>query len=281
MKRNRRGQAAVETALVMPLFVFLLLAVLQLALVHQARLMAKYAAYKAARAGSINSAGSLEMFNATLAVLVPVTVGGAPNRDHFFRADTPEHWGTAWPEVSKNSPYDVKTVPFATVRICNPTRPMIEDAVARARHLGSNINLAADGLDFDDPRIIGTSWKEASVTRLNVQVTLYYRMPIPFANALLWTMARGVENDTSVRVLRMTPGKVREGKDPNLALYNNKPRTIQSVNVQVLADKHIYILPIRASYGMRMQSKLWPTIEGYDLFEQRNFCKVPWKKDAT
>src|SRR5688572_13227446 len=70
--RGPRGQAAVETAIVMPLFVFTLLGLLQLGLLHQARLLTKYAAYKAVRSGSINRAKVDVMENAAIAVMLPM-----------------------------------------------------------------------------------------------------------------------------------------------------------------------------------------------------------------
>ena len=70
---RQSGQAAVETAIVMPLFVFIILGLLQLGLMHQAHLMAKYASYKAVRAGSLNRGDKEVMRRAALAVLLPLT----------------------------------------------------------------------------------------------------------------------------------------------------------------------------------------------------------------
>src|ERR1700690_648998 len=75
--RAQSGQAVVETAIVMPLFTFLLLGLLQITLMHQARLMTRYAAYKAARAGSIDSAKMHRMEQAALSVLVPLIAKNA------------------------------------------------------------------------------------------------------------------------------------------------------------------------------------------------------------
>ena len=59
----------------MPLFVFIILGLLQLGLMHQAHLMAKYASYKAVRAGSLNRGDKAVMRRAALAVLLPLTTG--------------------------------------------------------------------------------------------------------------------------------------------------------------------------------------------------------------
>ena len=54
MTRNKEsGQAMVETAIIIPLFIFILLGILQMGLIYQAKVLLKYAAYRAARTGPI------------------------------------------------------------------------------------------------------------------------------------------------------------------------------------------------------------------------------------
>ncbi len=69
-----RGQAAVEAAVVMPLTVFLVLGTLQLFLMLQARLMAQYAAYWAAREGSVTQGSCGAMGDVALKALLPTFV---------------------------------------------------------------------------------------------------------------------------------------------------------------------------------------------------------------
>ena len=52
-RRSQSGQAAVETAIVVPLMTFFILGILQLTLMHQASLMLEYAAFNAARSGAV------------------------------------------------------------------------------------------------------------------------------------------------------------------------------------------------------------------------------------
>ena len=51
--RRQSGQALVETAIIMPIVIFLVLGALQLVLIQHARIMTEYAAYNAARAGVV------------------------------------------------------------------------------------------------------------------------------------------------------------------------------------------------------------------------------------
>src|SRR5687767_15741362 len=65
------GQAAVETALTMPMVLFVLLGTLQLFMMLQARLMAEYAAYRAVRAGSTHQGDCRAMLQAAIGALLP------------------------------------------------------------------------------------------------------------------------------------------------------------------------------------------------------------------
>ena len=70
-RRAQRGQAAVESALTLPLAVFLILGTLQLFMMFQARLLAHYAAFKAVRAGVVNNGSCAAMNDAALLALMP------------------------------------------------------------------------------------------------------------------------------------------------------------------------------------------------------------------
>jgi hypothetical protein len=69
----RRGQALVESLLVLPLVVFLLLGTLQLFMIFQAKIMAQYAAMRAVRAGALNRGSCDAMMRAAIASVLPTT----------------------------------------------------------------------------------------------------------------------------------------------------------------------------------------------------------------
>lgn len=71
------GQAAVESALVLPVLILLSLGILQLAMLQQARLMTDYAAFQAARAGIVWNGSSERMTDAAFVSLLPTL--GATN----------------------------------------------------------------------------------------------------------------------------------------------------------------------------------------------------------
>ncbi|HEX5749359.1 MAG TPA: TadE/TadG family type IV pilus assembly protein [Archangium sp.] len=226
------GQAAVESAIVLPMFVFLLLGLLQLSLMHQARLMTKYAAYKAARAGSLHHADVDMMERAALAVLLPLVSRDLGGGEYIKSVTTADDFNAKWKwnSVQVNEMPDADGLPHAAVTICGPVS---EDFPGNPAEV-----------DFDDPEWStgnGGDWKESERTKLRVQVTFNYRMPIPFANQVIHAASRHRDITPVLRLKRRsdrTPVKVD--------LYND------------LASRGLYILPIRATYTMRMQSNLYP-----------------------
>lgn len=77
-RKSDSGQAAVETALVLPLLTFLLLGIIQLTMMQHAKLMTEYAAYQAARAGSVWNGNNERMQDAAIFALLP-TLGRTDN----------------------------------------------------------------------------------------------------------------------------------------------------------------------------------------------------------
>src|SRR5436190_12257871 len=91
MGNGRRGQVAVEAALAVPMVALLGLGIVQLGLVQQARLLAQYAAFAAARAGVVWGAGNARMHDAAMLVLLPL----------LGRADSWEAVAESWPTVQR------------------------------------------------------------------------------------------------------------------------------------------------------------------------------------
>src|SRR6478672_10248576 len=69
--RADSGQAAVETALILPLMVFLVLGIIQLTSLQHAKLMTEYAAFQAARAGIVWNGSNERMHDAAFFALLP------------------------------------------------------------------------------------------------------------------------------------------------------------------------------------------------------------------
>jgi hypothetical protein len=249
--RGQEGQAAIESAIVLPLYVFLILGILQLGLMHQARLLTKYAAYKAVRAGALHHASMQKMERAALAVLLPMVSRDTGGGEHIKPVHQAEDFAAKWrwPEVSANRMREAD-LPYVHVTICGPT----------SQEFPSNVR----EVPFDAPAYtVNQDWQQGQRTKLRVQVTFNYRMPIPFANQVIWFAARNREVPL---VLRM--GKA-EG--PERPLKDARGGDTYSR----LADHGVYVQPIRATYTMRMQSNFLPRKAGHALPE-KNSCVFPF-----
>lgn len=243
---SESGQAVVETAIVMPLFVFLLLGILQLGLMHQARLLTKYAAYKAVRAGALHNARIDVMERAALAVLMPMLsrdIGGVEQIKPVL-SDADYREKRLWSGIRNNLIPESGSLKYAEVTICNPVQEQM---------MGRN------ELDFDDPDVAASSdWRDSQRTKLVVQVTFNYRMPIPFANMIIHRIASGQE---VAWIMRMGEGTVLPARNDEYA--------------RLAREQKLYVLPIRANYAMRMQSNIYVTRAP---IPQRNECVIPFNK---
>ncbi|WPB82262.1 TadE/TadG family type IV pilus assembly protein [Archangium violaceum] len=235
------GQVAVESAIVLPLFVFLILGILQLGLMHQARLLTKYAAYKAVRAGSLNSASTEKMERAAVAVLLPLISqdrgGGEYIKSIGSASDFAAKWN--WPGVKNNKMPDAN-LKFAKVTICGPTKDEVGG--------GGNKEM-----DFDDPaNSTGgfDEWERGQRTKLRIQVTFNYRMPIPFANWVIHASARNKEVPEVLRLGKKNSGGLKSLENGGASGGGSDPYASA-------ASRGLYIFPIRATYTMRMQSNFF------------------------
>ncbi|HVG63238.1 MAG TPA: TadE family protein [Hyalangium sp.] len=254
------GQVAVEAALVMPLFVFLILGIMQLGLIAQARVMAKYAAYRAARVGAMNNANPEAIEAAAILHLLPVLVSNSEVIMPTHSAEDvvkkfKQH--TAGDLELTDGVKQVKTV------ICSPLKgeldgsrsPSIDaaDQRSRANDTGPNAPGSGGEVDFDDPAnqappasffLNGAGpLRRFNRTRLVVQIQLLYRMPIPFAN---WVIVKSYLGAKIPSVLMM-PGKG----------VTEREETSQVQDVLKADAAGIAVLPINVSYAMRMQSNLF------------------------
>lgn len=246
--QGQKGQALVETAIVMPLYVFLMLGLLQLGLMHQARLMVKYAAYKAVRAGALTDADVTEMQRAALGVLLPLISKKSSGTELVKPVTGPMSMGTKWmwPSVQANRMFDAGGLQIAKVIICGPLKG---DEPGGKKEV-----------DFDDPKYANSgSWRKSEATKLRIQVTFAYRMPIPFANAVIERIMWAQQLPSVLYLKHHATEVVRHGSD--FARYN------------LAANMGVYAIPIRANYTMRMMSNVFP-----NRLPEKNQCVIPFSK---
>ncbi len=238
-RRSNSGQVGVETAIVMPMSVFLILGILQLSMMQQARLLTEYAAFRAVRAGAIDQRNCPKMLKAAVEGLLP----------GLGRTDT------------------VKDL-LKTYAIPNPhtlTTPMLNQSGVPGLNI---VNLdyivqQPDGAqkapytaqDFDDPN---------HPLSLVAQLTYNYELKIPFADFMIhemWTGGNylGTSVDQLVPATKSTTNLSDIQMDAHRAVeYVSDPTSTGTKGKMYAAAKlmHRYFVPIVSSYSMRMMSNM-------------------------
>ncbi len=249
---DRSGQVEVETAVVMPMVIFLLLGLMQLGMLNQARLFTKYAAYRAVRTGAVRNADIDKMEAAAVAAALPILSRNRSGSEVLDKTHTPGLWlqklnrpgygGFLGGAGLGNRMTDVG-MKYAEVTICGPLKGDV-----------SGSTYSAEGtryVPFDNPDLAGQPLK----TKLRIELTINYRMVIPFADWVIFRMARGRNLIKELRLqstqnLIDVPGGDQYG-------------------AAALAGVHI--LPIRAQYAMKLHSDV--DFDNGDLPDENN-CKA-------
>ncbi|WP_164018536.1 TadE/TadG family type IV pilus assembly protein [Pyxidicoccus trucidator] len=233
------GQAAVETALTLPLVLFVLLGSLQLFLLSQSRLLAQYAVFQATRVGALNHGACTPMTHAALLSVLPAVHSFLGDR--ALSGQTPgERLGEAFGRFRHNHYLgykgagwkDVGTESEALVWLVReqPT-PTVADVGA-----------------FDQP-LPRANRREP--LRLEVRMVFWAPLRIPFVD---WVFSRiaaarlGLESYTNQNPLMLT-------QRANWDLDTRQPlesRTAAELRRR-LARGH-YMFPIEVSSTMRMMT---------------------------
>ena len=224
--RGERGATLVEFVIAGPLVLFILLVLMQYALLFHARSQLNYATFEAARAGTVA--------NARLAAI----------RTAFERAMTGYHGGgTTTAELAASRAKALAEAPFTRIEIVSPTRESFDDyhSPALAVRMGAsgrvipNSNLAHLDCPIDRPgchsnpavNASGQTLHDANLLKLRITYGIPTKKQIPLAGPF---MARA------------------------LALLD--PADGDAFRADLIADGRI---PVVAHTVMRMQS---PAIEG-------------------
>ena len=216
-KRRARGQALIETVIVMPFMVFLVLGALQLMLMQHGRVMTEYAAYNAARAGIVHNADWNVMRNAGLISVLPV----------YQRTDTLPHFLVAWgkmkvlaevtelvdtlgatveqvtsdllniiPGMNVDFSGAFPDISLVEINVLTPRGPEFDNAedwqnrqesASRQRDGQGILVYPEREIDFDDTRMIGDEGRP-EMTRLTVQTRVLYPLKIPLVNWIIFQL---------------------------------------------------------------------------------------------
>lgn len=223
--RAQSGQAAVESAITLPLVIFMLLGTLQLFMVLQARLLAQYSAYKAVRAGSLTHGSCESMTHAAIAALLP----------SITRTDSPERLGEAF--LSRRNNRYAPALEAHDGPILELVRESPDPATIRPPAIEDNA--------FDLP---------GELRVLTIRMLYWYRLKIPFAD---WVIGRAVLAYWGLRDYRAVNPLMPTQRDAGWraeAVLTTEAWPGGAVPSRMLgwADQGQYLLPIRVTSSMRM-----------------------------
>lgn len=223
----------VESALTLPLVVFLLLGALQLFLMMQGRVMAEYAAFRATRVGSTNHGQCGRMLHAALLTVLPtiesfmVPGPGTPGQKlaAAFRRRASNQYNDVYSDGGRANAYGGAIL-----------------WLGRARPLLAEIPPEQDR-DFDQP--------EASAPlTLETRLVFWFPLRVPFANWVMSTMMLahfGLRAYTAQNPLML----------PETARWVGSGARLEAAIADELRARHDtreYVFPISASAAMRMMS---------------------------
>lgn len=209
-KSREGGQVAVETAIVLPLMVFLCLGIIQLTMIEQAKIMTEYAAYNAARAGIVWNGNNERMHDAAIFSLLP-TMGDTHDIASLGKTWLiAEAWDTLLSKAMLGS--TAGTIPdtfrgnnlLGLVRV-DTINPSYWSAIDSVWKLPDGVNWQE--LDFDGPdaypEVTDLEKKFAQffnldlpdndeevyrrATVLQIRIRYWYEMRVPFANWVIFT----------------------------------------------------------------------------------------------
>ncbi len=289
--QNRRGQALVESAIVIPLMTFIILGVVQLAMIQHARLMTEYAAFNAARAGIVWNADRFVMQNAAIISLLPTMEGlvnetsaGNPakmllqivQRALIYQAHRRVAQASDFIRNGTDAIIDMLSTSIQggarqfRDRVLNAAETAADTALRgiingifgtqdiveieiHSPKLSDFGGVHSTEIEFDDV-MQGDDWRNK--TRLSIEVIYLYTLRIPFANRIIHTAYIAGQVGVNLYGAVWNP-QTRAGETGfrSVAPVNLSGRGDRLTRQLWQAASHgVFMIPLRATYSMRMQS---------------------------
>ena len=290
LSREDRGQALVESAIVMPLMTFLILGIMQLTMMQHARVMTEYAAFNAARAGIVWNADGIIMENAAIISLMPTYEGLFKQSDLGNPLQMLKRIAqrALLYQKSRRLPQAVDLLKNGTGKIINKLpisqsnkgklgtqKDALLDAAEKAADKalveGITKALGPSGMRFVQVEILNPTKgdfgnrgreitfddpKNIKQTRLSIQVQYLYMMRVPFANMIIhqaW-LAGAAGKQLYGAIWNPQEKKKETGFRSDNPLTSNTFYDPTMTAVSKLASAGVYMVPIKTTYTMRMQS---------------------------
>ncbi|MFL5348471.1 MAG: TadE/TadG family type IV pilus assembly protein [Hyalangium sp.] len=211
-----------ESAITLPMVVFLVLGTLQLFLMLHARIMTQYAAFRATRAGSVSQGNCERMKHAAIAALLPTVT----------RTDSPARLGSAFKKFKDND--------YAAAGLPNFTDKMIWLIRENPTNIGGG-----EDVDFD---------QGGGPMRLEMRLVYWYPMQIPFAN---WVMTKMFRAEFAIEDYTASNPLLEAEKNADWVAGKNTMEGLIRGEYANRSQKE-YVFPIATSYSMRMMTPAKP-----------------------
>lgn len=244
------GQAAVESAITLPLLVFLVLGTLQLFMLLQGRILAQHAAYRAVRAGSLNHGDCLPMTHSAILAVLP----------SIDRTDTPDKLVESFAARRDN----LHNMQGPGGQVAFAGGPVIE--IVRERPDPFEWD-GAEALRFDDPS------SSESRLRLELRMVYWFYMRVPFANRVISDMLLahlGIREYQGFNPLMPTQNNARWRAVSTAGYGGNWPGGDLRDRMLQWSQSGHYLFPIQVNAAMRMM-----TPARREHFRGGGACPVP------
>jgi hypothetical protein len=224
------GQAMVEFLVVLPLLLLLLFGTLQIALILHAKVTLNYAAFEAARAGSLNSARMFFMESAVARTLAAL----------YTHANNVTQFKNGRDRVRKQIEDG-----YLRIEVVNPGPGAFRDfgIMDDGDLIIPNDNLIYRGIKVGSESM--ETIQDANV--IKVQVYYCYELIVPFANKIMWAMMRYSPTDAMPADMPLVDPKHRFGQ-PESGTF------AEECIKNKYADNGYLGIPIKSQAIMRMQS---------------------------
>jgi hypothetical protein len=218
---GQRGQAAVESALVLPLGVFLVLGLLQLVMMFQGRVMAHYALARATRMGSVGYGDCEPMRHTAVAALLPT----------FARTDDPVRLANAF-AARRDGFY----------------APALDNGYSEAIFWMTRVRPVLSDLTREEEETFDLPGRQPRM--LEVRMVFWYPLRIPFAN---WVISRIILAHMQLMNFTSTNPLMPAQKSTDWWGSGSYAPLIAAELLQRYRQRH-YVVPIDVSYTMRMMT---------------------------
>ena len=236
---RQSGQAIVESALTLPLMVFMLLGTMQLFMMMHGRILTQLAAFQATRTGSLNHGNCARMLHSAILQVLPAIEPFAKNNGVALDQNVANTFAKY-----QNNNYNGKNTNIGPAKSQNLTGSVfwiVRNITGRVAPMFSGPNQADD--DFD---------QNGAAQILETKVIFWFPMRVPFAN---WVIGRAILAHYNLQAYsNQNPLLISQKSNWAGPGTSIAPEIQAELAARMLSNE--YVFPIVASYTMRMMTPL-------------------------